>query len=452
MSVQVENLEHNMAKLTVTVDAAEFGKALEQAYRRDRNRINVQGFRRGKAPRKLIEMEYGKDVFYETAANILIQQEYPKAYDESGLDIVSSPELEIKEIEEGKDFVFTAEVAVKPAVKLGKYEGVTVTKIDTSVSDEEVDKEVENERERNARNVATDGPAKKDDTADINFEGFIDDVPFEGGKGENYKLVLGSHSFIDTFEDQLIGKKAGDDVEVNVTFPEDYQAKNLAGKKALFKVHINGVTEKQLPDLDDEFAKDVSEFETLDEYKADVKKRLEDTKKESARRTQEDEALAKIAEKSEMDIPDAMIRTQVDSMVNDMARNMRSQGLSIDQYLQWSGLTAEQLREQVKPDAEKRIRNSLVLEAIAAEKNFEATDADIDAEIEKIAKQYNLKAEDLKKNISDDDKKNIADDIKVQKAVDFIMENVKERAKPKKKAAEKDEGASDAEEDRKSED
>lgn len=435
MSVQVEKLEHNMAKLTVTVEACAFDKAIDQAYNREKKNIQIPGFRKGKAPRKMIEVHYGKEVFYESAANILIQEEYPKAYDESGLDIVSQPEIKIVTLEAGKDFVFTAEVAVKPEVKLGKYEGITVTKIDTTVSDEDVDKEIEAERNRNARTVKVDRAAELKDTANINFEGFVDDKAFEGGKGENYDLVLGSHSFIDTFEDQLVGKSAGDDVEVNVTFPEDYQAKELAGKKALFKVHLNAVTAKELPELNDDFAQDVSEFETLDEYKADVKAKLEKTKEETARRTKEEEAIAKIVEKSAMDIPEAMIRTQEDNMINEMAQNMARQGLSMDQYFQFTGTTLEQLREQVRPDAENRIKNSLVLEAIAKEQNFEITDADIDEEIKKMAEQYKMKFEDLNKNIRDSDRESIREDLKIQKAVDFVMDNAKERAKAKKKAA-----------------
>ena len=431
MSVQVEKLEHNMAKLTVTVEACAFDKAIDQAYNREKKNIQIPGFRKGKAPRKMIEVHYGKEVFYESAANILIQEEYPKAYDESGLDIVSQPEIKIVTLEAGKDFVFTAEVAVKPEVKLGKYEGITVTKIDTTVSDEDVDKEIEAERNRNARTVKVDRAAELKDTANINFEGFVDDKAFEGGKGENYDLVLGSHSFIDTFEDQLVGKSAGDDVEVNVTFPEDYQAKELAGKKALFKVHLNSVTAKELPELNDDFAQDVSEFETLDEYKADVKAKLEKTKEETARRTKEEEAIAKIVEKSAMDIPEAMIRTQEDNMINEMAQNMARQGLSF----QFTGTTLEQLREQVRPDAENRIKNSLVLEAIAKEQNFEITDADIDEEIKKMAEQYKMKFEDLNKNIRDSDRESIREDLKIQKAVDFVMDNAKERAKAKKKAA-----------------
>lgn len=437
MSVQVENLEHNMAKLTVTVDASAFEKALNQAYNREKKQINIPGFRKGKAPRKLIEAEYGKNVFYEGAGNILIQDEYPKAYDESGLEIVSQPEIEITQMESGKDFIFTATVAVKPEVKLGKYAGVTVTKIDTTVSDEDVDKEVETQLNNNARTVTVDREIQDKDTADINFEGFVDGKAFEGGKGENYKLEIGSHSFIDTFEDQLIGKKAGDDVEVNVTFPENYQASELAGKPALFKVHVNSVSAKEVPELNDDFAGDQG-FDTVDEYKADVKKHLEVNKENAAKRTKEEEAIAKIVADAEMDIPDAMVKSQEDSMINEMAQNMARQGLSMQQYFQFTGTTMEQLREQVKPDALKRIQNSLVLEAIADAEKIEASDEDVDADIKKTAEQYGMKFEDLVKNVSDTDRENIKADLRIQKAIDFVMDNCKERKKPERKAKTED--------------
>ncbi|MDD6667938.1 MAG: trigger factor [Lachnospiraceae bacterium] len=437
MSVQVENLEHNMAKLTVTVDASAFEKALNQAYNREKKQINIPGFRKGKAPRKLIEAEYGKNVFYEGAGNILIQDEYPKAYDESGLEIVSQPEIEITQMESGKDFIFTATVAVKPEVKLGKYAGVTVTKIDTTVSDEDVDKEVETQLNNNARTVTVDREIQDKDTADINFEGFVDGKAFEGGKGENYKLEIGSHSFIDTFEDQLIGKKAGDDVEVNVTFPENYQASELAGKPALFKVHVNSVSAKEVPELNDDFAGDQG-FDTVDEYKADVKKHLEENKENAAKRTKEEEAIAKIVADAEMDIPDAMVKSQEDSMINEMAQNMARQGLSMQQYFQFTGTTMEQLREQVKPDALKRIQNSLVLEAIADAEKIEASDEDVDADIKKTAEQYGMKFEDLVKNVSDTDRENIKADLRIQKAIDFVMDNCKERKKPERKAKTED--------------
>ncbi|MBR6281158.1 MAG: trigger factor, partial [Lachnospiraceae bacterium] len=335
MSVQVENLENNMAKLTVTVDADQVEKALNTAYNRQKNRISIPGFRKGKVPRNMIEKMYGAEVFYEDAADILVRQEYPNAYDESELDIVSQPDIEVVQIEKGKEFIFTATVALKPEVTLGKYNGITVTKIDCSVSDEEVENEIKNQLSTNARTVVVDRAAENGDTVKIDFAGSIDGVAFEGGTSENYSLELGSHSFIDTFEDQLVGKKAGDEVDVNVTFPEDYQAEDLAGKPALFKVKIHEVTAKEVPELDDEYVQDISEFDTVDAYKEDVKKNIADRKEAQARRTKEEEAIAKIVDKSKMDIPDAMIDTQVNSMINEYANNMRQSGLSFEQYLQF---------------------------------------------------------------------------------------------------------------------
>jgi len=439
MSVQVENLEHNMAKLTVTVDGDRFEKACNDAYMRQRKSISVPGFRKGKVPRALAERMYGENIFFEDGADILLKEVYPEAYDESGLEIVSQPKIDIVQIEKGKEFIFTAEVAVKPEVKLGKYVGVTVTKIDTSVSDDEINEEIDRQRNQNARTVSVDRAIEDKDTADINFEGFKDGAPFEGGKGENYKLVIGSHSFIDTFEEQLIGKKAGEDVDINVTFPEKYQEASLAGQPVMFKVHINEVLGKELPEFDADFVQDVSEFETVDDFKNDVKEKLQKNKEEGAKHTKEDEAIAKIIDDSDMDIPEAMITTQEDRMISEMDGNMRQQGLSFQQYLQFTGMTMEQLREQIKPDATKRIQQSLVLEAIAKAEKIEASDEEIEAEIQKVADQYGMKIEDLKKNVTDDEKKSISEDLKYNKAVDFVMENIKERAKAKKKATKKDE-------------
>jgi len=434
MSVQVENLEKNMAKLTIEVEADKFEKALDQAYNRQKKSISVPGFRKGKVPRQMVEKMYGAEVFFEDAANILMQETYGDAYDECGLDIVSQPQVEVVQMEKGKNFIYTATVAVKPEVTLGKYMGVTVTKIDTSVSDEEVDEAIERERQASGRMVTVDRAIENGDTANINFEGFQDGVAFEGGKGENYNLEIGSHSFIDTFEDQLVGKKAGDEVEVNVTFPEEYQAKELAGKPAMFKVTVNSVTAKELPELDNEFAEDKG-FDTVEEYKESVRKNLEETKEKDAKRTKEDEAIAKIVDKSKMDIPEAMIDMQVNSMINDMANSMMQQGLSMDQYMQFTGQTMDQFKEQVRPDAVERIKSSLVLEAIAKEENIEVTDADVDAEIEKMAQMYNMKVEDIKKYMQDSEAETMKKDIAIQKAVELVMENRKERAKAKRKTA-----------------
>ena len=444
MSVQVENLEKNMAKLTIEVPAEELEKAIESAYQKQKKQISVPGFRKGKVPRAMIEKMYGAGVFYEDAANTLMQQNYPSAVDESGIDIVSRPTVDVVQIEKGKPF-FTAEVAVKPEVTLGKYMGVTVTKIDTTVTDEEVDAALEQERNNNARTVTvTDRPVAEGDTAVIDFEGFVDGVAFEGGKGENHPLEIGSHTFIDTFEDQLVGKNAGDEVEVNVTFPEQYQAADLAGKPATFKVKINEIKAKELPELDDEFAQDVSEFDTLAEYKESLKKNLEEKKVNEAKRTKEDEAVQKIIDKSKMDLPEAMIDTQCETMVEEFAQRIAQSGLSMDQYLQFSGLTIDGLKEQVRPEAISRIQGSLVLEQIAKEENIEVTDEDVNAEIEKMAANYGMEADKLKEYMGDAEKDSMKKELAITKAVDLVMANVKERAKAKSKKEKEAEAEAEA--------
>ena len=435
MSVQVENLEKNMVKLTIEVPAEELEKAIDAAYKKQKNQISIPGFRKGKVPRAMVEKMYGVEVFYEDAANTLMQQNYPSAVEESGVDIVSRPSIDVVQIEKGKPFIYTAEVAVRPEVTLGKYMGVTVTKIDTSVSDDEVAEALEQQRNNNARTISvTDRPVAVGDTAVIDFEGFVDGVAFEGGKGENHPLEIGSHTFIDNFEDQLVGKNAGDEVEVNVTFPEQYQAADLAGKPATFKVKINEIKAKELPELDDEFAQDVSEFDTLAEYKESLKKNLEEKKENEAKRTKEDEAVQKIIDKSKMDLPEAMIDTQCETMVEEFAQRIAQSGLTMEQYLQFSGMTVDQLKEQVRPEATTRIQSSLVLEQIAKEENIEVTDADIDAEVEKMAKAYGMEADKLKEYMGDAEKESMKKDLAITKAVDLVMDNVKERAKAKKKA------------------
>lgn len=434
MNVQVENLEKNMAKLTIEVPAEEVEKAIQAAYMKERNRISVPGFRKGKVPRQMIEKMYGAGIFYEDAANTLIQDNYAAAMEESKVDIVSRPMIDVVQIESGKPFIFTAEVAVRPEVKLGKYKGVQVTKVDTTVSEEEVDAALEAERQKNSRTVTvSDRPAAIGDTAVIDFEGFVDGVAFEGGKGENHPLELGSHSFIDTFEDQLVGHNAGDDVDVNVTFPEKYQAADLAGKPALFKVKIHEIKTKELPELNDEFAQDVSEFDTLAEYREDVKKRLEINKEDEAKRTKEDEAIQKIIDKSTMELPEAMIETQCENMINDFAQRIAQSGLSMEQYMQFSGMTLDKLKEQVRPEAETRIKSSLVLEQIAKEENIEVSDDEVNAEIEKMAAQYGMEADKLKEYMGESEKESMKRDLAITKAVDLIMENVKEKAKAKTK-------------------
>ena len=442
MSVKVENLEHNMAKLTIEVSAEELEKALNTAYNKQKRQISVPGFRKGKVPRAMIEKMYGAEIFYEDAANELMQQTYPSAIDESGVDIVSRPMVDVVQIEKGKPFIYTAEVATRPEVALGKYMGVTVTKIDTSVTEDEVEAELENQRNTNARTVTvTDRPVKEGDTAVIDFEGFVDGVAFDGGKAENHSLEIGSHSFIDTFEDQLVGKNAGDEVEVNVTFPEQYQAADLAGKPAVFKVKINEIKAKELPELNDEFAQDVAGVDTLAEYKEELKKNLTEKKENEAKKTKEDEAIQKIIDKSKMDLPKAMIDTQCETMVNEFAQRIAQSGLSMDQYLQFSGMTVDQLKEQVRPEAETRIKSSLVLEQIAKEENIEVSDEDINAEIEKMAKAYGMEADKLKEYMGDSEKESMKRDLAITKAVDLIMENVKERAKAKTKKEKEAEAA-----------
>ncbi|MBE5913288.1 MAG: trigger factor [Pseudobutyrivibrio ruminis] len=442
MNVQVENLEKNMAKLTITVDAAELEKAITKAYNKQKNSISVPGFRKGKVPQNMIEKMYGAEIFYEDAANIIMQDTYPQAYDESKLDIVSQPKIDITQLEKGKDFIYTAEVAVKPEVKLGKYKGVSVTKIDSKVTATEVNNTIKAELERAARTVTKTGKAAKGDTAVIDFEGFIDGVAFEGGKGENYDLELGSGSFIPGFEDQLIGHKAGEDVDVEVTFPENYQAEDLAGKPAVFKCHIHEVKGKDIPKLDDEYVADTTEFETVEEYKASVKERLENNKKAEGRRAQEDEAIAKIVEDSEMEIPDAMLDYQVENMINDFANNMAQQGLSLQQYMQFTGMTMDSFREQVRPDALSRTQSSLVLEAIAKAENIEVADADVDAKLEEMSKQYGMELDQIKNLVGESEKESMKKDIAIEKAIELIMDNVKESAR--KKATKK---ADDAEAD-----
>ena len=439
MSVQVENLEKNMAKLTIEVSEDKLEEALQKAYLKQKNKISLPGFRKGKVPRNMIEKMYGPEIFFEDAANMLIQENYGAAVDESGADIVSRPSIDVTQIEKGKPFIFTAEVAVRPEVKLGKYMGVTVTKIDTTVTDEEVDEAVEKERNNNARTITVEDRAiESGDTAVIDFEGFVDGVPFEGGKGENHSLEIGSHSFIDTFEDQLIGKNTGDEVEVNVTFPEEYHAADLAGKPAMFKVKIHEIKAKELPELDDEFAQDVSEFDTLAEYKENLKKNIAERKEAEARRTKEDEAIRKIVEKSSMEIPDAMIDTQVETMIEEFAQRIAQQGLSFEQYMQFSGMTMDKMKDQVRPEAISRIESSLVLEQIAKDENIEVSDADVDAEIDKMASMYGMEADKIKEYMGDAEKESMKKDLAIQKAVDLIMDNIKERAKAKSKK-EKDE-------------
>ena len=427
MSLQVEKLEKNMAKLTIEASAEDFEKAIQKVYLKARGRINIPGFRKGKAPRKLIEKMYGTGVFYEDAANDLIPTAYAEALKDCDLEIVSRPEINVTQIESGKPFIFTAEVAVKPEVTLGEYKGVEVEKSDVEVTDEDINKEVDKERENNSRTIDVDDRAvESGDIIKLDFDGSVDGVPFAGGKAENYTLTIGSGSFIPGFEDQLIGTKIGEDKDVTVTFPEDYHEKSLAGKEAVFKCKVNAITVKELPDADDEFASEVSEFETLAEYKEDIKKKLTEKKEKAARAKKEAQAIEKAVENATMEIPDAMIDTQVQSMMEDFARRMQSQGLSLEQYFQFTGMDAKKMHDQMKPEALKRIQNSLVLEAVAKAENIEISDEKVDEEIAKMAEAYKMEVEKLKDLIGESEKDQMKKDLAVQAAADLIADAAKE--------------------------
>ena len=427
MSLQVEKLEKNMAKLTIEASAEDFEKAIQKVYLKARGRINIPGFRKGKAPRKLIEKMYGTGVFYEDAANDLIPTAYAEALKDCDLEIVSRPEINVTQIESGKPFIFTAEVAVKPEVTLGEYKGVEVEKSDVEVTDEDINKEVDKERENNSRTIDVDDRAvESGDIIKLDFDGSVDGVPFAGGKAENYTLTIGSGSFIPGFEDQLIGTKIGEDKDVTVTFPEDYHEKSLAGKEAVFKCKVNAITVKELPDADDEFASEVSEFETLAEYKEDIKKKLTEKKEKEARAKKEAQAVEKAVENATMEIPDAMIDTQVQSMREDFARRMQSQGLSLEQYFQFTGMDAKKMHDQMKPEALKRIQNSLVLEAVAKAENIEISDEKVDEEIAKMAEAYKMEVEKLKGIIGDSERDQMKKDLAVQAAADLIADAAKE--------------------------
>ena len=427
MSLQVEKLEKNMAKLTIEASAEDFEKAIQKVYLKARGKINIPGFRKGKAPRKLIEKMYGTGVFYEDAANDLIPTAYAEALKECDLEIVSRPEINVTQIEAGKPFIFTAEVAVKPEVTLGEYKGVEVEKSDVEVTEEDINKEVDKERENNSRTIDVDDRAvESGDIIKLDFDGSVDGVPFAGGKAENYTLTIGSGSFIPGFEDQLIGTKIGEDKDVTVTFPEDYHEKSLAGKEAVFKCKVNAISVKELPEADDEFASEVSEFETLAEYKEDIKKKLTEKKEKAARAKKEAQAIEKAVENATMEIPDAMIDTQVQSMMEDFARRMQSQGLSLEQYFQFTGMDVKKMHDQMKPEALKRIQNSLVLEAVAKAENIEISDEKVDEEIAKMAEAYKMEVEKLKDLIGESEKDQMKKDLAVQAAADLIADAAKE--------------------------
>ena len=428
MSLQVENLEKNMAKLTIEVPASEFEKALQSAYNKQKKSISVPGFRKGKVPRQMVEKMYGPEIFYEDAANELIPTAYEEELKNCDLEIVSRPTVDIVQIKKGENFIFTAEVAVKPEVTLGEYKGMEVDKTSTRVPQKEVEAKIKEEAEKNARTVTVEGrPVQDGDEVILDFEGFVDGEAFEGGKGENYPLTIGSGSFIPGFEEQLVGAEAEKEVEVKVTFPEEYHAEELKGKDAVFKCTIHEIKEKQIPEIDDEFAAEVSEFDTLDEYKADVKAKIKEQKENEGKQKKEDQAVEKAVANATMEIPEAMIDEQVRQMVNEFAQNMQYQGISFEQYCQITGMTLEKIQEETRPQAVKRIETRLVLEAIAKAENIEVTEERLDEEIKKMAESYNMEADKLKELMGEEEKKQMMEDIAVQDAVTFLVENAVEK-------------------------
>ena len=422
MSLQVERLEHNMAKLTIEVPAEEVEKALQAAYLKERGKSSLPGFRKGRVPRQMIEKMYGPEVFYDEAANRMISEAYAKAYDECELELVSQPKIEITQLEKGKEFIFTAEVAVKPEVKLGEYKGLKVDKVSTRVTQKEVDEEIDKERERNARTIdVTDRAVQDKDQITLDFEGFVDGVAFEGGKASDYPLTIGSGAFIPGFEDQLIGANIDEEKEINVTFPEEYQAKELAGKAAVFKCTVHSIKAKELPELDDEFVSDVSEkSETVDAYKAEVKAKIKERKENEGKQKREDQSVEQAVANAEMDIPEAMISFQSRQMVDDFARRIMQQGMTMEQYFQFTGLSEEKMMEEFKPEAEKRIRTRLTLEAIVAAENIEVSEERLDEELQKMADSYKMEVDKLKEYMGENEKKQMKEDIAIQEAVTLI--------------------------------
>ena len=422
MSLQVENMEKNMAKLTIEVSAEELEKAIQGAYLKQRNKISVPGFRKGKVPRQMIEKMYGVGIFYEDAANALIPTAYGKAYDECELDIVSQPKVEVVQLEKGKPFIFTAEVAVKPEVTLGEYKGLSVDKVSNRVTAKEIDAKLEEEQKKNARTVVVEDRAVQDgDEVVLDFEGFVDGVAFEGGKGENYPLTIGSGSFIPGFEEQLIGAEAEKEVEVNVTFPKEYHSEELAGKDATFKCTVHTIKAKELPELDDEFASEVSECETMDAYRAEVKKNIKERKERTGKEKKENQAVDQAIENAQMDIPEAMIEFQVRQMADDFARRIQQQGLTVEQYFQFTGMTAEKMMEEMRPQAEKSIKTRLVLEAIVKAENIEVSDERVEEELTKMAEAYQMEVEKLKEFMGENEKKQIKEDLAVQEAITLLV-------------------------------
>ncbi|MCR5544257.1 MAG: trigger factor [Eubacterium sp.] len=427
MSMTYEKLDGNMAEITITVPAEEFKKACIQVYEKSKHKFQFDGFRKGKVPMAFIEKTYGPAVFYEDAANDLINKTYFEEIKDSDLDIVSNPDISVSQIEKGKDFIYKAKVATKPPVELGDLSAIEIEKIDATVTDEDVENEIQRKlKENSTKNEVTDRPAKDGDETMINFEGFVDDVAFEGGKGENYPLVLGSGSFIPGFEDQIVGHSIGESFDVNVTFPGEYQAEDLAGKDAVFKVDLLGIKETVLPELDDEYVSDTTDFETVDEFKADIRKTLEERKAESAKHQKEEKAIEKLVELSKMELPEPMIAYQQEKMIDNFGQQLMYQGMNLEQYLNMTGQTRDDMRDQVRPEAEKQIKKSLVVETVAEAQGFEVTDEDKEAEIEKLAKQYQMEVEKIKEIMGDEQLDALASDIKMQKAVEYIASQAKE--------------------------
>ncbi|MBE5938448.1 MAG: trigger factor [Lachnospiraceae bacterium] len=427
MSLQVEKMEKSMAKLTIEVSAEKFAEAIKAAYKKNAGKINVQGFRKGKAPFSVVEKMYGSEIFYEDAANIIIPDAYEEELKNSDVEPVSRPEVDVVQIEKGKPFIFTATVAIKPEVTLGTYKGIEVECEKAIVTDEDVMDELKREQEKNASmETVEDRPAELGDKTTIDFEGFVDGVAFEGGKGTDYPLELGSHSFIDTFEDQIVGANVGDELDVNVTFPDEYQAEELAGKPALFKVTVKKIEKKILPEIDDELAQDVSEFDTLDEYKDDIRAKLLEKKEAQIKAAKEDSVIEKIIEGATMEIADAMITDQTERMIREYAQNLQMQGLSIEQYMQFTGNTVEQMMEQMRPQAEKRIQSRLVLEAVAAAENLEVSDDEVNEKLEEMGKMYGMDAAKVKEAVGEDGVNQMKEDIKVEKAINLVTEAAKE--------------------------
>lgn len=426
MSLQVENLEKNMAKMTVEVPAENLEKAIKTAFNKNKKRFNIPGFRRGKAPLAMIEKMYGPEVFYEEAANLVLDESYPEAAKESALEIVSRPEIDIVQIEKGKPFIYTATVAVKPEVTLGDYKGIQVEKASAEVTDEDVENELKRVQNQNSRLLTIeDRPVQDGDQTVIDFDGYVDGKRFEGGKSEDYPLTIGSHSFIDTFEEQLIGKNIGEECEVNVTFPEEYHAKELAGKPAVFKVTVKEIKMKELPELNDEFAEEVSEFDTLDEYKADIRSKLLERKQKEAATENENRVVEKVVENASMEIPEKMMETQVQNTINDYARRMQSQGMSMEQYMQYTGMTLESLKEQTRPQTEKSIRTRLVLEAVVKAEDIKVSDEAVEEELQKMADSYKMDIEKVKEIMGERELKQMREDLAVQEAIDFLVAEAK---------------------------